>query len=49
VAHFVHDSEAECLQALRELVGYLPLNNLDDPPERLTDDPVDRREESLLT
>jgi propionyl-CoA carboxylase beta chain len=48
VAHFVHDSEAECLQALRELVGYLPLNNLDDPPERLTDDPVDRREESLL-
>jgi propionyl-CoA carboxylase beta chain len=48
VAHFVHDSEPECLQALRELVGYLPLNNLDDPPERPTDDPVDRRDESLL-
>src|SRR6188768_1886868 len=29
VAHFVHDSEAECLQAVRELLGFLPLNNLD--------------------
>jgi len=48
VAHFVHDSEPECLQAVRELVGFLPLNNLDDPPERPTDDPVDRRDESLL-
>ena len=48
VAHFVHDSEPECLQALRELVGFLPLNNLDDPPERPTDDPADRRDESLL-
>src|SRR6187551_3344401 len=48
VAHFVHDSEPECLQAVRELVGFLPLNNLDDPPERPPDDPVDRRDESLL-
>src|SRR6185436_1415676 len=48
VAHFVHDSEPECLQAIRRLLGFLPLNNLDDPPERPTDDPVDRRDESLL-
>ena len=46
VAHFVHDSEAECLQAIRELLGFLPLNNLDDPPERQTPDPADRRDEA---
>ena len=49
VAHFVHDTEAECLRAIRELVGFLPLNNLDEPPLRPTEDPVDRRDEALLT
>jgi propionyl-CoA carboxylase beta chain len=48
VAHFVHDSEPECLAAIRELIGYLPSNNLDGPPVHRTDDPDDRREEALL-
>ena len=48
VAHFVHDSEAECLQAVRELVGYLPLNNLDPAPQGAGDDPLDRRDQALL-
>ncbi|HEX3234620.1 MAG TPA: acyl-CoA carboxylase subunit beta [Gemmatimonadales bacterium] len=48
VSHFTHDTEPECLQAVRELMGFLPLNNLDDPPERITSDPVDRRDEALL-
>ncbi len=48
VAHFVHDSEAECLQAVRDLIGFLPLNNLDPPPTRATSDPADRRDEALL-
>src|SRR5687767_4902691 len=48
VAHFVHDSEPETIQAIRELVGFLPLNNLDQPPERPTADPPDRRDEALL-
>jgi propionyl-CoA carboxylase beta chain len=48
VAHFVHDSEAECLQAVRELLGFLPLNNLEAPPQRPTTDPADRRDEALL-
>ena len=48
VAHFTHDSEPECLQAIRLLVGFLPLNNLDEPPEHPTDDPSDRRDEGLL-
>src|ERR671939_256287 len=48
VAHFVHDSEPECLEAVRELFGFLPLNNLDAPPVRNAADPPDRREEALL-
>jgi propionyl-CoA carboxylase beta chain len=48
VAHFVHDSEPECLQAVRELIGYLPGNNLDDPPHRAGGDPSDRRDPALL-
>ncbi len=48
VSHFVHDSEAECLQAVRELFGFLPLNNLESPPRRPTDDPADRRDPGLL-
>jgi propionyl-CoA carboxylase beta chain len=48
VAHFVHDTEAECLLSVRRLLGFLPLNNLDDPPERPSADPVDRRDDALL-
>ena len=48
VSHFVHDSEPECLLAVRELLGFLPLNNLDAPPRKPTDDPVDRRDADLL-
>jgi propionyl-CoA carboxylase beta chain len=48
VSHFTHDTEPECLQAVRELLGFLPLNNLDDPPERISSDPADRRDEALL-
>src|SRR5204863_3587989 len=43
-----HDTEPECLQAVRELMGFLPLNNLDEPPERISSDPADRRDEALL-
>src|SRR6266849_2608651 len=32
VAHFVHDSELECLAAVRRLLGFLPGNNVDPPP-----------------
>src|SRR5258708_653299 len=48
VAHFVHDSELECLTAVRTLLSYLPSTNLDAPPLRPTDDPADRRDEELL-
>ena len=32
VAHFAVADDRECLQLIRELLGYLPRNNLDDPP-----------------
>src|SRR5687768_8635885 len=48
VSHFTHDSEAECLAAIRELVSFLPLNNLDAAPELATRDPEDRRDDALL-
>ncbi len=49
VAHVVRPGEAETLVAARELLSYLPSNNLDGPPARATDDPADRRDEDLLT
>ena len=47
VAHFVSDSEEECLEELRRLISFLPLNNLDDPPGYRSGDPVDRADEVL--
>jgi propionyl-CoA carboxylase beta chain len=49
VAHFAADSEEECLALIRELLTFLPQNNVDDPPLRPTRDPVDRRDEALQT
>ena len=47
VAHFVSRDDADCLAMIRELIGFLPSNNLDDSPRRACSDPADRREESL--
>lgn len=41
-AHLLADHEAACLGAMRELLSYLPSNNLEDPPVVLTTDPVGR-------
>ena len=49
IAHFVADSEPECLTDIRRLVGFIPSNNLDSPPFREPTDPSDRRDEELLT
>src|SRR6187401_1445107 len=47
VAHFAADDGRECLLLIRELLGYLPGNNLDDPPRRAPDDSPDREDEAL--
>src|SRR5437763_1652314 len=48
VAHFVHESEAASLTAIRDLFRYIPQNNLDEPPRGEGTDPRDRRDEALL-
>ena len=47
VAHFVNETEEECLNEVRHLLSFLPGNNLDDPPAELTGDPPDRRDPEL--
>src|SRR5580693_8449981 len=47
VAHFLAHDDVECLRMLRELLTYLPQNNLDGPPRRDTADPIDRMDGAL--
>jgi propionyl-CoA carboxylase beta chain len=47
VAHFAVADDRDCLLLIRDLLGYLPSNNVDDPPRRETADPFDREDESL--
>ena len=47
VAHFVARDDAECLAMIRELLSFLPSNNVDDPPRRPTADPIDRADAAL--
>jgi propionyl-CoA carboxylase beta chain len=47
VAHFAVRNDRECLQLIRELLGYLPSNNLDGAPHRESSDPAEREDESL--
>jgi acetyl-CoA carboxylase carboxyltransferase component len=42
VAHFVSDDEEAALQEVRQLLGFLPGNNADDPPWREPSDPANR-------
>ncbi len=48
VAHFNGTDEDSTLQMIRELLSFLPSNNLEDPPVKTTIDPSDRVEESLM-
>src|SRR5205814_6389926 len=47
VAHFAAEDEAGAIRAVRELLSYLPSNNLEDPPVVPSEDPLDRRDEIL--
>src|SRR5260221_3326428 len=49
VAHFLAHDDAECLSMLRELLSFLPSNNLDDPPRKPCSDPIDRADATLDT
>ncbi|MEK6706822.1 MAG: acyl-CoA carboxylase subunit beta [Bdellovibrionota bacterium] len=43
VCHFVGRDERTSLEMVRKLMGFIPSNNLDDPPVKACRDPADRR------
>lgn len=47
MAHFTGDDEEQVLMMVRELISFLPSNNMEDPPVKTTIDPSDRAEEIL--
>ena len=49
VAHFMAHDDQECVAMVRELLGFLPSNNVDEPPRRACTDPADRADRELDT
>jgi propionyl-CoA carboxylase beta chain len=49
VAHFALDGEEATLAAVRELLSYLPQNNVDDPPVEPCTDDLARRDPALAS
>lgn len=49
VAHLTAKEEEQGLRMIRELLSFLPLNNMEDSPYLPTDDPPERKEEALKT
>ena len=49
VAHFAVENDQECILLIRELLSFLPANNVDDPPRLTCSDPVDRADAALDT
>jgi len=49
VAHFAAADDRECLTLVRELLSFMPSNNLDDPPRARTEDSADREDAALDT
>src|SRR5258708_7713611 len=46
-AHFLAHDDAGCLSMGRELLSFLPSNNLDDPPRKACSDPAGRADAAL--
>lgn len=49
VAHFAADSDEHALQLTRELLSFMPSNNMDNPPFVATNDPSERADKVLNT
>src|SRR5438105_4719744 len=47
VAHFAAESDEHALRVVRELLSFIPSNNMDDPPLSAATDPIDRVEPKL--
>jgi len=49
VAHFAVESDQECVLLIRDLLSYMPGNNVDDPPLAASADAIDRADPALDT
>lgn len=49
VAHFAADNDEQALMMIRELMGFIPSNNLEDPPIQPCTDDIMRQDEKLQT
>lgn len=49
VCHFTAPSDAECIEKIKELLSYLPSNNLEQAPYVETNDDINRVSEKLTT
>ncbi len=47
VAHFVADNDEQCMMMIRELMTFLPSNNMDDPLLKTCTDDIHREDERL--
>jgi len=47
VAHFAAENEEQTIALIRELISFIPDNNMEDPPEKETTDPPNRINEQL--
>lgn len=47
VAHLLAEDDEQAMMMLRELIGFLPSNNMEDPPVKVCTDSMYREEESL--
>jgi propionyl-CoA carboxylase beta chain len=47
VSHFACENEAETLLLTRKLFSFIPLNNMEDPPDKECTDPIDRMDAEL--
>ena len=47
VAHFAVDSEEEAIQVIKDLLSYIPQNNMEEAPVVPNEDPIDRLEDAL--
>ncbi|WP_372753728.1 acyl-CoA carboxylase subunit beta [Labilibaculum sp.] len=49
VAHFTADNDEQAMMMLRELIGFLPSNNMEDAPQKPCTDNIHREDEKLQT
>jgi propionyl-CoA carboxylase beta chain len=47
VAHFTGDDDEQTMQMVRELIGFLPSNNMEEPPRKPSTDDPNREDEKL--